>query len=64
MSVGFPAVKQCTVQKYRTLVLYNLKFVLCTRAVVCRVQINKNGRKNHTFDILLRLSVYQLMYEV
>lgn len=64
MSVELPGVKQCTVQRYRTLVLYNLKFVLCTRAAVCRVQVNKNGRKNHTFDILLRLSIYQLMYEV
>lgn len=58
MSVGLPAVKQCTVQKYRTLVLYNLKLILCTRTAICRVQVNKNGRKDLTFDILLRLSAY------
>jgi len=64
MSVELPAVKQCTVQKYRTLVLYNLKLNLCTRTVFFRVQVNKYGRKNLTFDILLGLSVCQLMYEV
>lgn len=64
VSAVLPAVKQFTVQNYGTLVLYNFKVLLCTITAVCRVQVNKNGRKNHTFDILLCFRVYHLMYEV